>query len=135
MLITILLLQDIILADESPLQVLHESGRDAKSKSYEWLYRTGSSSKQPIVIYEYRETRGHEHPKAFLGGYKGYLCCDGYQAYQKLPPDDITVVGCFSHARRYWEKAYNALPNDQRDGSSAERGLVYCNLLFAFEDE
>ncbi|MDR1891835.1 MAG: IS66 family transposase [Oscillospiraceae bacterium] len=35
----------------------------------------------------------------------------------------------------YWEKAYQVVSKEQRDGSNAERGLVYCNLLFAFEDE
>jgi len=134
LLITFLLKLDIIMADETSVQVICEPDRDAKTKSYEWLYRSGSRSEHPIVIYEYKETRGHEHPKAFLGGYKGYLCCDGYQAYHNLP-HDIIVAGCFVHVRRYWEQAYEALPKDHRNGSNAERGLVYCNLLFAFEHE
>ena len=134
LLITFLLKQDIILADETSVQVICEPGRDAKAKSYEWMYRSGSYSKNPVVIYEYQETRNHEHPEKFLKSYEGYLCCDGYQAYHNLP-SDIVVAGCWSHTRRYWEKAYDTLPTNKRDGSIAERGLVYCNLLFAFEHE
>jgi len=51
-----------------------------------------------------------------------------------LPPD-IIVVGCWSHARRYWEKLYESIEASARDGSNAERGLVYINLLFAYEYE
>jgi len=134
LLITYLLKEPALHADETPVQVLHEPGRKAQTKSYEWLYRTSGCSEHPIVIYEYRETRGQEHPKEFLRDYKGYLHSDGYQVYHNLPPG-IIPVGCWFHAREYWEKLYKTIPEDKRDGSNAERGLVYCNLLFAFEDE
>jgi hypothetical protein len=129
-----LLEQDIVLADETSVQVICEPERDAKAKSYEWMYRSGSCSEHPVVIYEYKETRNHEHPEKFLKDYEGYLCCDGYQAYHNLPPA-IIVSGCWAHARRYMEEAYYALPTNKRDGSIAERGLVYCNLMFAYEHE
>jgi hypothetical protein len=134
LLILYLLKEPILHADETTLQVLHEPGRAAQTKSYEWLYRTSACSEHPIVIYEYKETRGQEHPKAFLKDFKGYLHADGYQGYHNLPPD-IIIAGCWFHARQYWEKLYKTIPEDKRNGSIAERGLVYCNLLFAFEDE
>jgi transposase len=134
LLISILLTENVIHADETTVQVLHEPGRDAKQKSYEWLYRTSGCAEHPIVIYEYQETRKHDNPKEFLKDFKGYLHTDGYQGYHKLPPDTI-VVGCWFHARQYWEKLYKTLNEPDRDGSNAERGLVYINLLFAFEDE
>ena len=134
LLITFLRKEKILHADETTVQVLREPGRAPQTKSYEWLYRTSACSEKQIVIYEYRETRGHEHPKAFLNDFEGYLHTDGYQAYHNLPPC-VIVVGCWAHARRYWEKIYDILPESTRDGSNAERGLVYINLLFAFEDE
>ena len=127
-----LLSEDIGHADETTVQVLQEPGRAAQSKSYEWLYRSGANSKKPVVIYEYTETRKQEHPQRFLKDFKGFLHTDGYQVYHNLP-SDIVVVGCWSHCRRYWEKAYEALDKNKRDGSNAERGLVYCNLMFALE--
>ena len=135
-LMTDLLLQEsVIHADETTVQVLHEPDREAKTKSYEWLYRTSACSKHRIVIYEYQETRKQDNPKAFLKGFKGYLHTDGYQAYHNLV-SDIIIVGCWAHARRYWEKLYESITDvNARNGSNAERGLVYINLLFAFEDE
>jgi len=121
-------------ADETVVQVLREPGRAAQTKSYEWLYRTGRHSKNPVVIYEYQETRKQEHPQKFLKDFKGYLHSDGYQCYHNLP-SCIIVVGCWAHCRRYWEKLYETIAKDKRDGSNAERGLVYCNLLFALEHE
>jgi hypothetical protein len=130
----ILLRENAIHADETTVQVLHEPGRDAKTKSYEWLYRTSGYSEHPIVIFEYQETRKQDNPKAFLKDFKGYLHTDGYQAYHNLE-NGIIIVGCWSHCRRYWEKLYDTLGESERDGSNAERGLVYINLLFAYEDE
>ena len=51
----LLLKLDILCADETTLQVLHEPGRSATSKSYLWLYRTGMEG-PPIVLYDYQET-------------------------------------------------------------------------------
>jgi len=134
LLTSILLTESVIHADETTVQVLHEPGRNAKQKSYEWLYRTSGCAKHHIVIYEYHETRKQDNPRKFLKDFKGYLHTDGYQAYHNLPPG-TTVVGCWFHARQYWEKMYETLKEHERDGSNAERGLVYINLLFAFEDE
>jgi transposase len=133
-LITFLLDEDVIHSDATTVQVLHEPSRDAKAKSTEWLYRTGSHAEHPVVIYVYQETQKQDHPKIFLEKYKGYLHADGEQGYHKLLPE-IVIAGCWSHMRRYWEKAYEALPKGKRDGSVAERGLVYCNLLFWLEHE
>jgi len=134
LLIAFLLKEDIAHADETSVQVLHEPGRGAKTKSFEWVYRTGSHSERPLVVFDYQETRKQDHPEVFLKGFKGYLHTDGYQAYHNLPPE-IVVVGCWAHCRRYWEKLYESMEEPDRDGSNAERGLVYINLLFAFEDE
>jgi transposase len=37
-------------ADETTVQVLHEPGRPAQAKSYEWVYRTSGGAKNKIVI-------------------------------------------------------------------------------------
>ena len=134
LLITCLMKETTLHADETTIQVLREPGRAPQTKSYEWLYRTSGCSEHAIVIFDYRETRSQAHPKAFLKDFKGYLHTDGYQAYHNLPPGIITV-GCWFHVRHYWENLYKTIPKEKRDGSIAELGLVYINLLFAFEDE
>ncbi|MCL5290179.1 MAG: IS66 family transposase [Firmicutes bacterium] len=128
-----LLKKDILHADETTLQVLHEPGRSAESTSYLWLYRTGREG-PPIILYEYQTTRASKHPAKFLKGFKGYLHVDGYSGYNGLP--DMTLVGCWAHARRKFSDALKALPADQRSAPvAAKEGLDFCNRLFAIEQE
>ena len=129
-----LLTREILHADETTLQVLHEPGRTAQSKSYMWLYLTGGDTDRPIVLYEYQPGRGACHPQTFLDGFKGYLHTDGYSGYHSLP-DEITVVGCWAHARRKFDEAMKSLPKGKAKNSSAAQGLAYCNLLFKIEEE
>lgn len=118
-------------ADETTLQVLHESGRAAETKSYMWLYRSGRDG-PPVALYDYQETRSAEHPRRFLAGFEGYLHVDGYAGYNELP--NVTLVGCFAHARRKFDEALKALPTGERSKPVAARqGLEYCNRLFAIE--
>ena len=129
-----LLNRDVLHADETTLQVLHEPGKKPQTDSYMWLYRTSGDTDKPVVLYEYQPGRGAKHPKEFLNGYKGYLHTDGYQGYHGLP-EDITVVGCWAHARRKFDEAVKSLPKGKVKGSSASQGLTYCNLLFGIEQE
>ena len=129
-----LLKRDVLHADETTLQVLHEPGKKPQSDSYMWLYRTSGDTDKPIVLYEYQPGRGAKHPKEFLAGYKGYLHTDGYAGYHDLGKD-ITVVGCWAHTRRKFDDAVKSLPKGKVKGSSASQGLTYCNLLFGIEQE
>ena len=129
-----LLKRDVLHADETTLQVLHEPGKTPQSDSYMWLYRTSGDTDKPIVLYEYQPGRGAKHPKEFLTGYTGYLHSDGYAGYHDLG-EDITVVGCWAHARRKFDEAVKSLPKGKAKGSSASQGLAYCNLLFGIEQE
>ena len=129
-----LLNRNVLHADETTLQVLHEPGKKPQSESYMWLYRTGGDTDKPIVLYEYQPGRSSIHPKEFLTGFKGYLHTDGYVGYHNLP-EDITVVGCWAHLRRKFDEAVKSLPKGKTKGSSASQGLAYCNLLFGIEQE
>ena len=44
-----LLSREVLHADETTLQVLHEPGKKAQSESYMWLYRTSGDTDQPVV--------------------------------------------------------------------------------------
>lgn len=129
---TELLKREVLHADETELQVLHEPGKTPQSKSYMWLYRTSGDTDKPIVMYEYQPGRGGSNPKAFLTGFEGYLHTDGYLGYHNLP-EKITVVGCWAHARRKFDEALKSLPKGKAKGSSAAQGLAYCTLLFEIE--
>jgi transposase len=130
---TKLLEHDTLNADETILQVLKEPGRSAESKSYMWLYRTGREG-PAIVLYEYQTTRASKHPRRFLTGFKGYLHVDGYAGYNVLQSHNITLVGCWAHARRKFDEALKILPLDKRKSPvAAKEGLAFCNKLFAIE--
>jgi transposase len=54
---------DLLHADETEIQVLHESGKRAQAKSYMWLYRTSGDA---------------EHLEKFLNGFSGCRCTNGF---------------------------------------------------------
>lgn len=128
-----LIQRKVLHADETTLQVLHEEGKTPQSKSYMWLYRTSDTS-YPIVLYEYQPDRKAERPKDFLKGFHGYLHADGYSGYHNLP-EEITVVGCWAHARRKFDEALKGLPEKAQAGSMSLRAKQYCDRLFELERE
>lgn len=128
-----LLKQGVLHADETTLQVLKEPGRKADSTSYMWLYRTARNG-PPIVLYDYQTTRAGKHPAKFLKGFKGYLHTDGYEGYGLMP--EVTLIGCWAHARRYFVEALKAMPPSPGKDTIptiTEEGLAFCNKLFEIE--
>jgi transposase len=125
-----LLKQDILHADETTLQVLHEEGRAPETDSYIWLYRSGREG-PPIVLFEYQKTRAAEHPKLFLKDFEGYLHVDGYAAYDCLTW--IILVACWAHARRKFTDALKALAQPMQKKSIASEGLAFCDKIFQIE--
>ena len=126
-----LLEREFAMADETPLQVLHEPGRRAQTQSYMWLFRSGEDGLPPIILYKYSETRAGENAVDFLRGFKGYLMCDGYSGYNKVP--DAKRTACWAHIRRYLTDAIpkgKALDYTQ----PSVQGVMYINQLFHLED-
>ena len=126
-----LLERGFAMADETPLQVLHEPGRRAQTKSYMWLFRSGEDGGQPIVLYKYSETRAGDNAVDFLHGFKGYLMCDGYSGYNKVP--DAKRTACWAHIRRYLT---DAIPKGKEldYAQPSVQGIMYINQLFHLED-
>jgi hypothetical protein len=124
----------VLHADETTLQVLHEDGKPAQSKSYMWLYRTSGVAQRQIVLYDYQPDRKHIHPEVFLKDFSGFLHADGYDGYHMLP-GRITVVGCWAHLRRKFDEMLQTLPKDKRDLPAAAKGIAYCDKLFHLEKQ
>ena len=123
---------DLLHADETEVQVLHEPGRSAAAKSYMWLYRSSGDADHPIVLYDYQPGRGQDYPNAFLSGFKGYLQTDGYAGYHGL--ENVIHMGCWAHARRKFVEAQQSMPKGQRS-VTADEGVAYCTKLFQLEQE
>ena len=129
-----LLKREVLHADETTNQVLHEPGKTAQSKSYMWLYRTSGDAEHPIVLYEYKPSRKHSHPKEFLKDFSGFLHADGYDGYHALP-ENITVVGCWAHLRRKFTDVLKTVPKENWAETDAGKGVAYCDKLFHLEKQ
>jgi transposase len=97
---------DVAYADETTIQVLKEPNKKAQSKSYLWLY-SGGPPERFVHVCHYHPGRQHSHAIEFFDGVKGYLHCDGYQAYDRLSEinPNIKQVGCWFHVRRKFVEA------------------------------
>jgi transposase len=89
----------VVHADETPVQML-TPGEGKTRRAYLWAYATTIDHHVPAVVYDFCTTRGGQHPKNFLGSWRGTLVCDGYAAYKALFTQGITEAGCMAHARR-----------------------------------
>lgn len=126
-----LLERNFVMADETPLQVLHEEGRRAQTKSYMWLFRSGEDGGIPIILYKYSTTRAGDNAVEFLQEFNGYLMCDGYSGYNKV--SNAKRTACWAHIRRYLT---DAIPKGkQLDYTQPSvQGMMYINQLFHLED-
>ena len=91
----------VLHADETLVEV-RKDGRPAGSRSYMWVYRTGSLEAHPFVLYEYQKGRKADYPRQFLKDFSGICVTDGYEVYHSIARErnDLTIAGCWSHARR-----------------------------------
>ena len=128
----VLLTSDIILADESTMQVLKEPGKAPQTKSQMWVYCTGNDIRPPpIVLFEYRPNRSGDNPKEFLkGATNTYLHHDGFSGYDAIK--NVIHCGCFAHQRR---KFKDAMPKNAPRENPARIGFEFCQKLFKLERE
>lgn len=111
--------------DETPHPVLDKDKKQETHRGYFWVYQ---AVEQRLVLFDYKPGRGKAGPAELLKNFKGFLQTDGYQvydAYQKR--NDIELVGCMAHARRYFESALVS------DRSRAEHILSLLQKVYAIE--
>lgn len=113
--------------DETPHPVLDKDVKQKTHRGYFWVYQ---SVEQRLVLFDYRPGRGKNGPAEFLKDFKGFLQTDGYQVYEEYGKrEDIELVGCMAHARRYFEKALDS----HRD--MAQHVLALLQKVYAVERE
>jgi hypothetical protein len=71
-----------------------------------------------------------EHPKAFLGAWRGTLVCDDYAGYKALFGPHIAEAGCLAHAQRKFHELHAS-----GKSSLAERALQLIGQLYEIERE
>lgn len=114
-----------IQADETTIPVLDKDKKGSTHRGYYWVYNDPINKR---VLFDYREGRGREGPFECLKDFKGFLQCDGYEAYEdfKTRPG-LTVLHCMAHARRKFDEALSS------DRQRAERVLALMQKLYATE--
>ena len=86
--------------DESPLKMQDKT----KAKQvYMWVLASDNGYR----LYDFRESRCHEHAFEILEGYKGVVHSDKYGAYEILAGDKkIVWAPCWAHIRRKFFEAH-----------------------------
>lgn len=107
----------IIHADETPVKVMRIDNNKIKNgkKTYMWVYRNRpAENTNPIVLFDWQPSRKADHPRDFLENFSGTVITDGYQVYHKLSKerDDLTIGGCWIHARRPFAEFIKSLKKD-----------------------
>lgn len=110
-----LLDSDLIYGDETPFQVLKEKGRRPQSTSYMWVQMNGAGP--PVRLFTYMPGRGSVQAEKLYAGIRpgAALMTDGYQTYSGIAATyQLAHLGCWSHARRLFVKAEDAIPKQAR---------------------
>ena len=113
--------------DETPHPVLDKNVKQKTHRGYFWVYQ---AVEQRLVLFDYKPGRGKNSPAEFLKNFKGFLQTDGYAVYDEYgKKDDITLVGCMAHARRYFDKALDS------HREKAEHIITLLQKVYAVERE
>jgi transposase len=123
-----LLLSRVLQTDSTPVSVL-VAGQEKAATGHLWDYLGDAA--HPQVVFDFSLDHCKEHPHDFLAGYTGYVQADACSGYDGLFVADAKhpkiEVGCWSHARRYFEEARDS------DPELACMALGYIGGLFALE--
>jgi len=123
----------ILHMDETTVQVLKEHGRPATSNSYMWV-QTGGPPDRPVVIYDYKPSRGGGVPLELVTGFQGFLMTDGYEAYNALArTEGIEHQVCWAHCRRGFVDAQRVQPKGK--SGKADEALRLIRSLYRIERE
>lgn len=114
--------------DESPIKVQDKNNKGKTHHGFQWVYH---APEQGIVLFHYHRSRSIQAPKELLSNFKGWVQCDGYGVYDKLKRinKNITLAGCWVHARRGFDKAKDS------DHTRANRALQLFSNIYRHEKQ
>jgi transposase len=123
----IVLATDYIQVDETTLPIVNNE-KSKTVKGYIWMVRSVMES---LVFFHYDQgSRAQKVVLPLLIDFKGALQTDGYGVYNVYEEKKgVTLLGCWAHARRYFEEAL------KEDKTRAEYALEQIGLLYAVERE
>ena len=100
---------DYLQIDETTIPVLDKDKPGGATKGYHWIVRSPQEKK---LFFHYDQgSRAQRVIIDILTNFKGAVQSDGYGAYNIYEnKDQVTLLGCWAHARRYADKALNDYP-------------------------
>lgn len=107
----LLLQEDYIQADETPVKFQQNDGERKFRTGYHWVYH---APEQKIAVFDFQPSRSAMGPNQFLKNYSGTLQTDEYEVYNKLTNQNLTLIACMAHVRRKYVEAKN---NDYKRAS------------------
>jgi transposase len=129
-----LLTRNVLHADETPLAML-KPGNGKTHRAYLWSYCTTAYDPLRAVVFEFADSRGGQHARAFLGlpgneGWRGKLVCDDFSGYKACFEMGVTEAGCLAHARRKFHELWA-----EHKSPIGERALKFFVELYDIERE
>ncbi|MCR8958758.1 IS66 family transposase [Variovorax sp. S2] len=102
----------VLHADETPVAML-KPGNGKTHRAYLWSYCTTAYDTLRAVVFDFADSRGGQHARAFLGltgehGWRGTLVCDDFSGYKACFELGVTEAGCLAHARRKFHELWIA---------------------------
>ncbi len=120
-----------LFTDDTPV-TLKSNRRGESHQARFWVYVRQGEDEPPATVFDFTTDRSRDGPVGFLAGFEGYLQADAYAGYDSLYAEGkIVEVGCWAHARRYFEKAAKL---HKRSGR-AHVALSHIRALFMIERE
>lgn len=95
--------------DETPVRCHDpDEKRGRTSQGYLWVMSHPGGD----VVFDWRLSRRHGELTSLIEGFKGVLQADGYEAYaaHARAHPEVTLVGCWAHARRKFIEAQGEHP-------------------------
>jgi transposase len=129
-----LLRQSVLHADETPVAML-KPGHGKTHRAYLWSYCTTQFNPMKAVVFDFADSRGGQHARAFLGlpgeqGWRGKLVCDDFSGYKACFELGVIEAGCMAHARRKFHELW------ANHGSQVgEQALKFFGELYGVERE
>jgi transposase len=129
-----LLRQPVLHADETPVAML-KPGHGKTHRAYLWSYCTTQFNPMKAVVFDFADSRGGQHARAFLGlpgeqGWRGKLVCDDFSGYKACFELGVIEAGCMAHARRKFHELW------ANHGSQVgEQALKFFGELYGVERE
>jgi transposase len=127
-----LLTRSVLHADETPVAML-DPGKGKTHRAYLWSYCTTPYDPLRAVVFDFADSRGGQHARAFLGlpgeqGWRGKLVCDDFSGYKACFELGVTEAGCLAHARRKFHELWA-----EHKSAIGERALKFFGELYDIE--